>query len=660
MISEDSELRKPDSAGDRLLEREEIPGESAISPEKRIYSAIINQSPIGISVRDRNGNLILCNQSWAHIWGMSEERVQQALSQRKSHLTMDASDKYLGESQKKVREIYENGGDLILDAIYSSRLDKWVQQRFYGIEDPNGEIDFVVVLTEDVTEKKKSERIGKELQQSLVKYRKLVDNLPVAAYTTNSEGKCISANPAMVEMFEEDSPEALLSIAVSERYLNSNERDIFLQKITSSGKIQGYEVELVTRKGRPFWASISATATFDEKGKLSTVDGVIRDISTVKVLESEMLKNQKLESIGLLAGGIAHDFNNILAAVLGNISLAKLYAVGDSRIIQKLNDAERATIRASELTKQLLTFSRGGKPVRKTCDIRGVVRESASFASTGSRSVISFSLPDDLWAAEVDESQIGQVINNLVLNSIQASPDGCRILISLRNTTLGEDNSYSLKPGCYIRLSIEDDGPGIPPDVQHRIFDPYFSTKSSGSGLGLATVYSIVKNHAGSIILDSSSGGGSCFIIHLPSRGSITEKAEEITELSPAGRGRILVMDDEKSVRKVVSEILDHHGYKTETCSDGRGAVEMYRSAFLAGNPYDVVITDITVPGGMGGVEAAGQILGFDPSARLIVASGYSNDSAMANFRDHGFLDSIVKPFTLNALLKSVEKVLSE
>lgn len=639
---------------------EKMLGEGVLSPERKIYRAIINQSPVGISVRDRNGNLVLCNRSWVNIWDMSEEKVHDALSARRSELKMDERDKYLGENQKVVREIYENGGDLVLDAIFSSRLGKWIQQRFYGIEGPQGNNEFVVVLTEDVTEKKHAERTAKELQQSMMKYRKLVENLPVAAYTTNSRGKCISANPAMVDMFEEKSEDDLFRIPVSERYLNRKERDILLQRISATGKIQGYEVELVTSRGKPFWASISATATFDENGELSTVDGVIRDISMVKVLESEMLKNQKLESIGILAGGIAHDFNNILAAVLGNISMAKLYAAGEDRILEKLTEAERAAIRASELTKQLLTFSRGGQPVRKTCDIREVVRESASFASTGSRALISFSLPGDLWAAEVDESQIGQVINNLVLNSVQSSPEGCRITISGSNARLLQGNRYSLEPGCYIMLSVTDDGPGIPLNIQDRIFDPYFSTKSSGSGLGLATVYSIVSNHSGNISVESEPGKGSSFIFHLPSRGLAVEKVSESAAEFSSGRGRILIMDDEEGVRRVVSEILEHHGYDTDTSSEGSAAVEMYRSAFVDGNRYDAVITDITVPGGMGGVEAASRILKFDPTARLIVASGYSNNAAMANYREHGFLDSIVKPFTIDALLMTVEKVLAD
>lgn len=660
MKSVDKSPGNLNSALKRISQLEKHLGLQPGSSEEKIYSAIINQSPVGISVRDHNGNLVLCNQSWVDIWEMSDENVKEALSSIRTELQMDHRDRYLGENQSKVQRIYEKGGDLILEAIYSRKLAKWIQQRFYGIEGASGSIQYVVVLTEDVTDRKKAERIERELQKSTMKYRKLVENLPVAAYTTNPRGQCIFANMAMVEMFEENSKEELYKTSVADRYVNPVERDIFLSEMLISGKVQGYEVELVTAKGRPFWASISATAVLDENGIVSTVDGIIRDISSVKVLEKEMLKNQKLESIGILAGGIAHDFNNILAAILGNISLAKLYASGDKRISDKLREAEKASIRASELTKQLLTFSRGGKPVRKTCDIRGIVRESASFAATGSGTVVKFSLPDDLWAAEVDESQIGQVINNLVLNAVQASPDGCEVLISASNTDLKDRNPLSLSPGSYIKLMVKDNGPGITTDIQGSIFDPYFSTKPSGSGLGLATVYSIIKNHSGSVTVESSPGNGSEFLIHLPSIGESISLPSENQRYASPGRGKILVMDDEESVREVVSEILNQHGYTADTAAEGTSAVEMYRSSFLEGRPYDAVITDVTVPGGLGGIETAQRILRIDPSARIIVASGYSNNTAMANYRDHGFRDSIVKPFEMDTLLMSVEKVLNE
>ncbi len=343
-----------------------------------------------------------------------------------------------------------------------------------------------------------------------------------------------------------------------------------------------------------------------------------------------------------------------MAAVIGNISLAGMYAKGMDSVLEKLKRAEKASIRASELTKQLLTFSRGGKPVKKTCDLRETLKEAASFAATGSPFAVSFQLAEDLKPAWADLSQIGQVIGNLVLNSIQASPDGGDIIISAENTRLARGNRYSLEPGEYILVQIRDDGPGIPRSLQGRIFDPYFTTKSSGSGLGLAMTHSIMKNHGGSITLESSGETGTVFSLCIPVSAEEAQYEGRTAGETGPGRGRVLVMDDENAVREVVAEILEAHGYSTDTSPDGLSAVDMYRSALHEGDPYRVVITDITVPGGMGGVEAAQRILKLDPTARLIVASGYSNNAAMAHYREHGFVDYLVKPFRMDELLGAV------
>lgn len=623
-------------------------------PQEKIYGAIVDQSPVGISVRDRNGNLVLCNTSWAAIWEKSPADIRRILSRKRDTLRMDEGDSYLGDYRDRVASIYREGGDLILQPIHIESLEKWIQQRFYGIAGENGRNEYVVVLTEDVTEKKKAEAIEKALRESTFAYRRLVHNLPVAAYTTNSEGMCVSVNPAMVQIFEEESEESLRAKPAFQRYRNPADRIQFLDKLKTAGELQAYEVELVTASGRTFQAAVSATATFDEHGSIAQIDGIIRDVSTEKALEEEILKNQKLESIGLLAGGIAHDFNNIMAAVIGNISLARMYSHGMDRVLEKLENAEKASIRASELTKQLLTFARGGKPVKKPCDLREAVKEAASFAATGSPFAVRFQLAEDLKPAFADVSQIGQVISNLVLNSIQASPDGGEIEISAENTRLARGNRYSLEPDDYILIRISDDGPGIPQPLHNRIFDPYFTTKPSGSGLGLAMTYSIMRNHGGSITLESSGENGTVFSMHLPVSTDVKDSRIQSSVASMTGRGRVLVMDDEDAVREVVAEILEAHGYSTDTSPDGLSAVDMYRLALHENKPYRVVITDITVPGGMGGVEAARQILRIDPTARLIVASGYSNNEAMAHYREHGFVDSLVKPFRMDDLLRAV------
>ena len=519
-----------------------------------------------------------------------------------------------------------------------------------------------MVLTEDVTDKKRAGEIEEELRETTLRYHNLVNNLPVAAYTTDSDGQTVSANPAMVKMFLAESEEEVYRTPVRERYREPSHRELFLKELKSRGRVNNYEMELVRGDGTPFWASVSANVTLDNAGDIHTIDGIIRDISKVRALEAEMLKAQKLESIGILAGGIAHDFNNIMATVLGNISLAKLYASGSDRVIEKLDSAEKASLRASKLTRQLLTFSKGGQPVRKLSKINEIVTEAASFSATGSEVKISFHLSDDLWAVEIDKSQIAQVVNNIVINAIQAMPGGGKIEIRTENMLLGKSKEMSLEPGRYIEVVVEDNGAGITPEVLNRIFDPYFTTRPEGSGLGLAAVYSIIRNHGGCITVESEIGKGSKFLFYLPATLETADagKAETISlNDSSSDQPKILVMDDEESILEVVTEILQQNGYCTDIALDGIEAVSKYREAVTLGEKFDLVIMDITVPGGVGGVEALKLIQEIDPSVKAIVASGYANNTVMANCRDYGFVDSMTKPFSMNALLTTVKNSLA-
>ena len=644
----------------RIAELEESLAREVSSKDNLIQKAIIDQSPVGISVRDRNGNLVLCNSQWVKIWEMSDESVSKLLSRKSEELKLDETDNYLGTGIESVNSVYKNGGDVFLDNMYLPQLEKWVSQRFYGVMNSNGDVDSVVILTEDVTGRRKALAAEKELQITVQKYHTLVKNLPVAAYTTDFNGNTISANPAMVRMFLAESESDLCSTPIWKRYLYPSEREIFLEELKSRGELDNYKVELVRSDGSPFWASVSANVTLSNEGEIETIDGIIRDVSAAKALEAEMLKAKKLESIGLLAGGIAHDFNNIMAAVLGNISLAKLYSSNNARALDKLENAEKASLRASELTSQLLTFSSGGLPVRKISNIQGILQESASFAVGGSEAKLIVDLPEDLFAVDIDESQIRLVINNLVLNSIQAMPGGGEIEVTAENTTLGVNNEFSLDSGSYLKIIVKDNGTGIPHDEQSRIFDPYFSTKSKGSGLGLAAVYSIVMKHGGRVTVESEQGEGAKFFLYLPASGA-TVQSEDCKTVKREGnskRIKVLVMDDEEPVLEVVTEILNQNGFDTGRALDGVEAVRMYKEAFLSGDKYDLLIMDVTVPGGVGGVEAQKMILEFDSSARAVVASGYANNTVMANCRDFGFVDSLPKPFTIAALLDTVRNAL--
>jgi PAS domain S-box-containing protein len=385
------------------------------------------------------------------------------------------------------------------------------------------------------------------------------------------------------------------------------------------------------------------------------------DITEQKKMEESMLRSQKLESLGVLAGGLAHDFNNLLTAIIGNIALAKLDAPPGESVSRYLEFAEAATSRAQTLTQQLLTFARGGSPVKKLLSAKNLIVDSAGFAIRGSKSRCEFKIAPDLRAIEADEGQLGQVINNLVMNAEQAMPEGGTVTVSAENVSLTKDNPLLLKPGDYIKISVADQGIGIPEDNIKMIFDPYFTTKDNGIGLGLATCYSIINSHNGHIIVESSPGAGTTFSLYLP--------ASSVQDVPPApdagrvplrGTGKILVMDDEDIVRDVLHRSLTHLGYTVVSARDGNETIALYEQALKSSKSFDAVIMDLTVPGGMGGKETLTKLRQIDPRVKAIVSSGYSDDPIMASFKDFGFCGVVSKPYTLKTLSEIVHTVMAE
>jgi two-component system cell cycle sensor histidine kinase/response regulator CckA len=380
---------------------------------------------------------------------------------------------------------------------------------------------------------------------------------------------------------------------------------------------------------------------------------IIRDITERKKMEEELLRIQKLESVGLLAGGIAHDFNNILTTILGNVSLARMQVNPEDDLYELLREAETASIRAQTLTRQLLTFAKGGAPLKEIASIKNILKESCSFMLRGSKSSCEFSIAKNLWPAEVDIGQISQVINNIVINANQAMPKGGTIQVAAENLIIESGHGLPVKPGRYIRISITDQGVGIGENHFLNIFDPYFTTKQEGSGLGLATAYSIIKKHNGHIAVESQLGVGTTFHIYLPASDKAIPEKEKVKVIK--GQGRILVMDDEVALRKVVGKMLAMLGYEAEFAQDGAEAIRMVKEAE---KPYDAVILDLTIPGGMGGKEAINKLLEIDPELKAIVSSGYSNDPVLANFQEYGFKGIMPKPFQSQLLSKVLHEVL--
>ena len=415
------------------------------------------------------------------------------------------------------------------------------------------------------------------------------------------------------------------------------------------GQIHRRETSAATDQGH-LHMEVVAIPLRDENGRIYAGIEVVRDITERKALEGEFLKAQKLESLGLLAGGIAHDFNNLLTSILGSVSLVKLALDPELPACRRLEQVEQAVARAQNLTQQLLTFSRGGEPLKKALDLERVLREAVTFALHGSNVECIFRFAPDLWSVDGDEGQLSQVFNNLLINALQAMPNGGTIRISGENLQAAEAYPGGTAGVPCVVVNIADQGTGILPENLPRIFDPYFTTKEGGSGLGLAASYSIVNRHGGRIAVDSLPEAGTTFTLYFPALpGRRPEAAQDALSVEP-GAGRVLVMDDMEMVREVAVEMLRVLGYQVDCAADGAEAVSLFVAAREAGQPYDVVILDLTVPGGMGGREAVRALLECDPAAKVVVSSGYSGDRVLANYSDYGFAGVVAKPYRVEEL----------
>jgi PAS domain S-box-containing protein len=434
-----------------------------------------------------------------------------------------------------------------------------------------------------------------------------------------------------------------------------------LDRIVETGSVVGTanHAIVVSREGVERLIEISAAPIRDKTNrKLGTVL-VFRDITEKEHLEAERRKAEKLESLGVAAGGIAHDFNNLLTAIIGNLSLSLITLPQDDEMYERLNAAKKASLRAQELAQQLLTFAKGGAPIKKTASIGQLIQDTVTFSIRGSAIRSEFEMPDDLWPVEVDSGQISQVVNNLAINAEQAMPGGGWLRVKCENFFLAEENAAlsPLRVGKYVKITVRDEGIGIPEEYLKKIFDPYFTTKPKGSGLGLATSYSIVKNHEGLITVESKVGAGSVFSIYLPATDK--QVAFERSRSEPArGKGRILALDDEEAICELVKAALSPLGYDVTTVQDGQSAISAYKAAMAEDRKFDAVISDLTIPGGMGGAECIKRLVEMDPGVKAIVSSGYAMDPVMSRYREYGFCACIAKPYEISDLGHVVHDVL--
>jgi PAS domain S-box-containing protein len=421
-----------------------------------------------------------------------------------------------------------------------------------------------------------------------------------------------------------------------------------------------YEVEGVRKDGSVYPLAI--------RGKVIPYKGhdarmvELRDVTERKWAEAELQKMESLENIGTLAGGIAHDFNNVLTGLYGNITLAKMKLAHDHPGFRFLATAEESMQRATLLTSQLLTFAKGGEPVKESLNLALLVEEVVNFNLAGSNVKPVFTLADSLWQARADHGQILQVFANLTTNARQAMPAGGHLHITMENAELADHALDDLNGGKYLRITVSDEGNGIAPEHLPRIFDLYFTTKQTGTGLGLATAHSIINRHGGQISVTSQLGKGTTFTLYLPASGLAEPqlKQPEAAFASVNEVIRVLVMDDEEMIRRLLQEMLKELGFTVEAATEGRQAIEKYRQAMVAGKPFTAVIVDLTVPGGMGGQETAKGILQIDPGAKIIVSSGYADDPVMANYTDYGFKGIAPKPYSLARLSTEFNRILGE
>jgi PAS domain S-box-containing protein len=538
----------------------------------------------------------------------------------------------------------------------------WIKENVRAIRDADGRLLYLQGFVSDITARKEAEAALRASEERLsVTLRAMSESV----ITTDPAGMIQYMNDAAGVLTGWSPAEAMGCALTAVCPLQSSRAEAPILPPVAQALEAGRPVDLPahtvlqSHKGNARRVEGRCAPMHDHSGRAIGAVLVLRDITERARLEAELLRASKLESVGVLAGGIAHDFNNLLTVVLGNLAIALTDPTVRASAGRWLRDAESGAHRARDLTQQLLTFAKGGEPLRTTVMLPEVVREAAEFALHGSTVRCDFDVAADLAPADVDKGQIGQVVQNLVINAVQAMTGGGIIRITLRNARIPAGGTADLPGGAYVRIDITDTGAGIAPEHLPRIFEPFFTTKETGTGLGLATVYSVIQKHRGRVTVESEFGRGTTFRCWLPAAPGVSAAIRSTTPPFEQVRGRVLFMDDEEPIRIMTKALLDRLGLDTMVVSDGEEAVRHYCKARSSGRPFDLVIMDLTVPGAMGGAEAMGEILKLDPQARGIVSSGYSSDPVMANYRAHGFRAMVPKPYRIGDFARTIREVLN-
>ena len=624
-------------AGLWIINRDITSGKTVFQKLLRM-TQIVEQSAEAIAITDPFGAIEYVNSAFEEITGYS---LEDANKYNLPTLIIKTDRKEPFEYLKKVLDkkgIWRGQNTFHKKDGSTFYLDSVV----FPLRDEGGQITNYVKISRDITELKKTEEDLKEsesknrailnLQPDLIFIQKK-DGTYLDYYTSNEDNLYVSPHQFMGKRIEE-----VLPGDSGKQFL------LHAKKAFITGGVEFYDYTLVVRNQKKHFEA--RIIPFGDDRVLS----IIRDVTEKKLREQEQLKYSKLESVGLLAGGIAHDFNNIITGVLGNIELAKLEFSGEHSVYKYLERAQKGLQRATSLTKQLLTFARGGDPILGMVNLEKLIKETVLFHLSGSNIKALFELPGTLRRIKADRGQIEQVFSNLTINAKQAMPEGGELHIQARNV-----------PDGYVEILVKDEGDGIPEEYINKIFDPYFSTKQAGSGLGLTTVYSIINKHNGHIHVVSGTEKGTVFTIRLPAvkTDSVLVQKNKTEACYTIGNKHILVMDDEEMVRSVMSSLIKALGCSADCVSNGVEAIKKYRKALKDQKPYDLVFMDLTIPGGMGGKETMEKLIALDPDVKAVVTSGYSSDPVMAHFTDYGFRGCMVKPFSLDSLKSILNTFLS-
>ncbi len=636
-----------DGMRERMVQVQEARAHAAMS-EKRFRALIENASDM-VSVMDATGRITYQSPSVTRILGYAPEEIEgkklfewfhpeDAERMRELMPKLLTRPGPLRPDEYRIR--HKDGSYRLLELVGNNQLDDPLVQGF-------------VVNLRDVTLRRMAEKaLWEETERLNVTLGSIADGVVVC----DAECNLVLMNAAAEELAGLAREEARglpcrEVLPMRDPATREPAPDLAALAIATGGPLGGDDKEMAPKNGPPRLVSSNAAPIRGRDGRVTGAVITLRDVTGRQRYEQELQKIQKLESVGVLAGGIAHDFNNILTGIVGNLALARMLAKDNPKAAEKIAEAETAALSARGLTRQLLTFAKGGAPVRKSTDMEKLLRETASFVLAGSKSRFNVEVEPNLPPAFVDEGLVRQAVQNLILNASQAMPGGGCVDIRAGEEDVDGNSGLPLRPGRHVRVSISDSGVGIPPENMGKIFDPYFSTKKEGSGLGLATTFSIVKRHGGHIRVSSAPGQGAVFTLYFRTASRKPAWKKSGSPKDPkTGHGKVLVMDDEALVLDVFAEMLRSLGYSADKARDGSEAVSMYRAAMEAGDSYDAVIMDLTIPGGMGGKEAMEKILAMDPDARGIVASGYSADPVMAAPSRYGFAGVICKPFTAEDL----------